>query len=56
MRNKKKVLSLNVVSNSNDKTNFSHKLLSTNTQVSKIHKAFANGSTANIKISTSSTF
>ena len=52
----KKVLSLNVVSNSNDKTNFSHKLLSTNTQVSKIHKAFANGSTANIKISTSSTF
>ena len=35
---------------SNDKTNFLHKLL-TNTQVSRIRKAFANGSSANIKFS-----
>ena len=34
---------------SNDETYFPHKLLLTNTQVSKICKAFANGSTANIK-------
>ena len=31
--------------------NFSHKLLLNNTQVSKICKAFANGSSANIKFS-----
>ena len=37
--------------NSNDETNFPHKLLLTNTQVSKIRKAFANGSSANIKVS-----
>ena len=35
----------------NDETNFPHKLLLTNTQVSKIRKAFANGSSANIKFS-----
>ena len=34
--------------NSNDEINFQHKLLLTNTQVSKICKAFANGS-ANMK-------
>ena len=30
------------IGNSNDETNFPHKLLFTNTQVSKIHKAFKN--------------
>ena len=34
---------------SNDETNFPHKLLLANTQVSKIRKAFVNGSLANIK-------
>ena len=34
---------------SNMVTNFSHKLLLTNTQVPRIPKAFANGSLANIK-------
>ena len=34
---------------SNYETNFPHKLLWTNTQVSKIRKAFANGSSANTK-------
>ena len=42
--------SSNVVGDSNDETNFPHKLLSTNIQVSKIRKAFANGSSANKKI------
>ena len=36
---------------SNDATNFPHKLLLTNTQVSKNHKAFANILSANIKFS-----
>ena len=35
----------------NDENNFPHKLLLTNTQDSKIRKAFANGSSANIKLS-----
>ena len=35
--------------NSNDETNFPHKLLSINTQVLKIRKAFPNGSLANVK-------
>ena len=39
-------LSLNVINDSNDKTNFLHQLLLTNSQVSKICKTFANGSTA----------
>ena len=43
-------LSTNLFGSSNDETNFRHKLL-TNTQVSKICKAFANGSSANIKFS-----
>ena len=34
--------------NSNDETNFPHKLLLTDTQVSEIHEAFTNGSSANI--------
>ena len=41
----------NIVGNSNDEINFPHKLLLTNTQVSKLHKAFANGSSANSKLS-----
>ena len=37
-------LSSNLIRSSNDETNFPHKLLLTDTQVSKIRKAFANGS------------
>ena len=44
-------LSSNVIAYSNDETNFPHKLLLTNTQVSKIHKALANDLTANTKLS-----
>ena len=44
-------LSSNVIGHSNDKTNFPHKLLLTDIQVSKLCKAFANGSSANIKLS-----
>ena len=42
-------LSSNLIGNSNDETNFPDKLLLTNSQVSKIGKAFANGSSTNIK-------
>ena len=44
-------LSSNLIANSNDETNFPHKLLLTYKQVSKFCKAFANGSPANIKFS-----
>ena len=44
-------LSSNVVGDSNNEKNFLHKLLLTNTKVSKLHKAFANNSPANIKLS-----
>ena len=44
-------LSRNLIGSSNDETNFPHKLLLTDTHFSKIHKAFANGSSANIKFS-----
>ena len=44
-------ISSNVVSDSNAENNFLHKLLLTSTQVSKLCKAFANGSSANIKSS-----
>ena len=44
-------LSSNLTGNSNDKTNFLHKLLLNDTQVSKICRAFANGSSVNIKFS-----
>ena len=44
-------LSLNAVGESNDETNFPHKLILTITQVLKVRKAFANGSSANIKLS-----
>ena len=40
-----------LVGNSSDETNFPHKLLLTNTHVSKIRKGFANGSSANIQFS-----
>ena len=39
----------NVVDDSNDENDFLHKLLLTNTQVLKLHEAFADGSSANIK-------
>ena len=39
----------NLIGNFNDDTNFSRKLLLTNTLVSQIRKAFANGSSASIK-------
>ena len=41
---------LNMVCNSNNETNFPHRLLN-NRQVSNLHKAFANNSAANIKVS-----
>ena len=44
-------LSSNVAGDSNDEMNLLHKLLLTNTQVSKLRKAFANNSSANIKLS-----
>ena len=44
-------LSWNVIGNSNDETNFTHKLLLTNIKVSKLRKAFANGSSAKINLS-----
>ena len=44
-------VSLNVVGDSNDENNFSHKLLLSNTKISWIRKAFANNSSANIKLS-----
>ena len=44
-------MSSNLVGDSNDENNFPHKLLLTNIQVPKLHKAFANGSSANIKLS-----
>ena len=39
--------SSNVIDDSNDETNFPHKLLLTNTQVPRTGDAFANGSSAN---------
>ena len=41
----------NAVVNSNDENNFTQKSLLTNTQVSRIPKAFTNNSSANIKLS-----
>ena len=45
-------ISSNVVGDSNDENNFPHKLLLANTQVSRLLKAFANRSSANIKSKT----
>ena len=44
-------ISSNLIGNFNDETKFSHKFLLTSTQVSMIHKVFANGLSANIKFS-----
>ena len=44
-------VSSNFIGDSNDDNNFLHKLLLTNTNVSRLRKAFANGSSANIKLS-----
>ena len=44
-------ISSNMVSNSNDNTNFPHELLLTNRQVANICKAFANHSAIDIKLS-----
>ena len=43
-------LSSNMIGNSDDETNFSHKLLLTNRQVANFHKAFANHTSTNIKL------
>ena len=44
-------LSSNMIGNSNDETNFSHKLLLTNRQVANLRKAFANCTSTDIKLS-----
>ena len=44
-------LSSNVVDDFNDGTQFPHKLLLTNLQASRLHKAFANVLLANVKLS-----
>ena len=44
-------ISSNIINDSNNENNFSHMLLLTNTQVSRILKAFSNGSSTNIKLS-----
>ena len=45
---------LNVAGDSHDENNFPHNLLLTNTQVSKLCKAFTNNTSANIKLSKNS--
>ena len=40
-----------MIGDSHDENNFLHKLLITDTQVSRIRKVFANGSSATIKFS-----
>ena len=47
--------SLNVIGGSNDEANFPRNLSLRDTQVSRICKAFASGSSANIKLSKNST-
>ena len=49
-------LSSNVSDDSNHEANFPHKFFLTNTQVSKIRKAFANGSSTNEKLSKTQLF
>ena len=44
-------LSSGMVGNSSDETNFLHELLLTNRQVANLRKAFANNSSADIKLS-----
>ena len=43
--------SSNVIGDSNDTTNFPHKVLLTDSKVSSVRKAFVNNSSANIKFS-----
>ena len=43
-------LSSNVIGDSNDETNYSHKLLSTDRQVSRFSKLFVDKSSTNIKL------
>ena len=40
-----------MIGNPNDENNFPHELLLTNRQVANLHKAFANNSSADIKLS-----
>ena len=51
MKNGTEVPSSNVVGDSSEETNFSPYLLLTNTQVLELRKAFANDSSANMKLS-----
>ena len=44
-------LSSNMIGNSDDKISFRHELLLTNRQVANLHKAFANNSSTDIKLS-----
>ena len=44
-------LSSNMIGNSDDETNFLHKLLLTNRQIANLCKAFANHTTTHIKLS-----
>ena len=44
-------LSSNIIGNSDDEANFPHKLLLTNRQVANLHKAFANYTSTDIKLS-----
>ena len=44
-------LSSNMIGNTDDETNLPHKLLLTNRQVSNLRKAFANHTSADIKLS-----
>ena len=44
-------LSSNIIDNSDDETDFPHKLLLTNRQVANISKAFANHTSTDIKLS-----
>ena len=46
-------ISSNIVGDSNDETSFPHRLSLTNTHVTNLRQAFANGSSANIKLSKS---
>ena len=43
-------ISSNIIGDSNDENNFLHQLLLPKTQVSRLCKAFANNSSANIKL------
>ena len=51
IKNGTEVISSNVFGDWNDENSFQQKLLLTNTQVTKFHKALAIGSSANIELS-----